>query len=284
VLLGLFAVAYGDYRPVVLMHGIAAGAGTMDLVATWIQDALPGIYVKNVEIGDGYWSSFFTTMNDQVSDFCGQIAADEKLQNGFNLIGYSQGGLITRGFIERCNYPNVYNYITWSSPHGGEFGIPNTDWSWIVEIGAEGPYESWVQESFSWAGYWKDPYDYDDYLEYCQFLPDINNERDEKNMTYKKNIMSLNNFVLLYSTVDTIIIPKRSGWFEFFLVDSQNQTTVPPLRKSDIYVYDWIGLKYLDQNNRLLMYTTNCPHTDYPHADCKKFFTEFTLPYLNNTL
>lgn len=62
-------------------------------------------------------------MNDQVEDFCSQIRSDPKLKDGFNLIGYSQGGLITRGFVERCNYPPVHNYITWSAPHGGTFGI-----------------------------------------------------------------------------------------------------------------------------------------------------------------
>lgn len=96
----------------------------MALPAVWLKQAYPGIYVKNVEIGNGYWDSFFKNMNHQVDDLCHQIASDPNLKDGFNLIGYSQGGLITRGFIERCNYPPVYNYITWSAPHFGEFGIP----------------------------------------------------------------------------------------------------------------------------------------------------------------
>lgn len=41
-------------NPVVLMHGIGANASSMDHVVKWINAAYPDIYVKNVEIGDGY--------------------------------------------------------------------------------------------------------------------------------------------------------------------------------------------------------------------------------------
>jgi palmitoyl-protein thioesterase len=48
------------------MHGIAAGADSMDPVIQWIEQAHPGTYVKNVEIGDGFISSFIMPMDDQV--------------------------------------------------------------------------------------------------------------------------------------------------------------------------------------------------------------------------
>lgn len=66
LLLGLIAISEG-YRPVVLMHGIAASASSMDPVVSWIQSAHPGTYVKNVEIGDGYFSSFVMPMDQQVN-------------------------------------------------------------------------------------------------------------------------------------------------------------------------------------------------------------------------
>jgi len=269
------------YRPVVMMHGIAASRDSMINVVNWISEAFPGIYVKNVEIGNGYESSFFTNMNKQVESMCQQLASDPNLQEGFNLIGYSQGSLITRGFIERCNSPPVYNYITWSGPHAGEFGIPDADWKYLVEIVASTPYEKWVQDSFTFAQYWKDSYNMADYLNYSTFLADINNERQLKNQTYRKNIMGLNNMVLLYSTVDTIIIPKTSGWFEFFAPNSEN--TVIPLKDSDFYKDDWLGLKYLDDSGRLNLYSCNCQHPDYPEEVCRSIFNKYTLPYLNNT-
>lgn len=41
--------------------------------------------------------------------------------NRFNAIGFSQGTLITRGYIERCNNPPVFNYIAWVGPQDGNY-------------------------------------------------------------------------------------------------------------------------------------------------------------------
>jgi len=90
----------------------------MTNVTQWISQDFPGIYIHNVEIGDGSKDSIFWSMEKQVDSFIQTIQADPQLANGFNAIGYSQGGLIVRGYIERCNQPPVHNFITWSSPHG----------------------------------------------------------------------------------------------------------------------------------------------------------------------
>jgi len=279
----LSTVKGAQYRPVVMMHGIAGDAGDMVLVPQWIQEVLPGTYVKNLEIGDGYWDSMFMPLNDQVQSMCTQLKEDENLAQGFNLIGYSQGGLITRGYIERCNDPPVHNFISWSGPHQGEFGIPQEpDLQWMVELVADGPYYSWIQDEFTFAQFWKDPFQYDEYLKYSTYLADINNERPVKNQTYVDNIKSLNLMVLLISSVDTIIIPKESSWFEFY--DMNSDSVVIPLNQSQFYQEDFIGIRYLDEQKRLKFHTDSCPHPDYPDEDCKKFFTLYTLPYLNNTL
>lgn len=36
-------------------------------------------------------NSFFMNVNDQVSDVCGQLATDPRLQGGYNAMGFSQG-------------------------------------------------------------------------------------------------------------------------------------------------------------------------------------------------
>ncbi len=58
------------------------------------------------------------------------------------------------------------------------------------------------QKSISFAAYWKDPFNLDEYAQYNIFLADINNERDAKNETYKQNFESLNYLLLEYSTED----------------------------------------------------------------------------------
>ena len=40
---------------------------------------------------------FLANMNEQVQKVCGQLKADPKLANGYNAIGFSQGGLFVFG-------------------------------------------------------------------------------------------------------------------------------------------------------------------------------------------
>jgi hypothetical protein len=49
-----------------------------------------------------------------------------------------------------------------------------------------------------------DPYQLQAYHKRCEFLPDINNEGPEKNPSYKKNMLSLTNFAMVYSEVDQV--------------------------------------------------------------------------------
>ena len=48
------------------------------------------MYIKNVEVGNGYEDSVFMDMNDQVDCFAKKVLNDTNLKDGFNLIGYSQ--------------------------------------------------------------------------------------------------------------------------------------------------------------------------------------------------
>jgi len=266
-----------------MLHGVGSNSGSMSLPGQWISTAFPGIYIKNVEIGDGYWDSFFMNLNDQVSNFCDQIKSDPKLKDGFNLIGYSQGSLVTRGYVQRCDGgPQVYNYITWSGPHGGQFGIPVAEWTWVFKDIWEMMYDKDIQDHISFAEYWRDPYELSTYLTYSVFLADLNNERSTKNETYRNRMMKLNNLVLLQTTVDDIVQPPSSGWFQSYAPN--NDSYVIPLHQSDLYLEDWLGLKYLDEQGKLHLFSCDCPHPDYPREVCHAIFNTYTLPWLNNTL
>jgi hypothetical protein len=52
-----------------------------------------------------------------------------------------------------------------------------------------------------------DPFALDKYVDRNIFLADINNEGPNKNPTYKKNVLTLDNFVMSYSTADTVPFP-----------------------------------------------------------------------------
>ncbi|KAF2073810.1 hypothetical protein CYY_004868 [Polysphondylium violaceum] len=284
VLLGLISFINAvEYRPVVVLHGITTDNTPMELLVKWIEEALPNTYVVNMEIGNGKIDSIFMHMEDQVEEYAAKVAADPKLANGFNAIGFSQGTLVTRGYIQKYNNPPVYNYISWNGPQSGQFGTPFVNIKWIDKVLGTTPYAEWAQNTFSCAQYWKDPYKLEKYLEVSQFLADLNNEREVKNPIYRERITSLNAFVMSYSTEDSTIVPKESGWFGFYANDTQS--AIVPLEQQPQYTEDWIGLRTLDERGALIKFTTDCVHKDHPSADaCKPYFTNFTLPWLSEPL
>ncbi|RWA06403.1 hypothetical protein EKO27_g8700, partial [Xylaria grammica] len=133
---------------------------------------------------------------------------------------------------------------------------------------------SFVQSRLVPAQYFRDPADLDSYLEYSNFLADINNERALKNETYARNIAALENLVLYIFEDDTTVIPKETGWFED--VDGDENT---PLRARKLYQEDWIGLRALDRKGGLKFKTTPGEHMQLSDRTLADAFHEFFGPY-----
>ena len=97
----------------------------------------------------------------------------------------------------------------------------------------------------------------ENYLEYSNFLADINNERDVKNVTYKKNLMKLNRLAMFMFEDDQIVHPKETAWFA-----EVNGTSgkVTPLDERPIYKEDWLGLKTLGDLGKLDFLTAPGQH------------------------
>lgn len=74
-------------------------------------------YVKSIRIGNNmiedYESGYFVHPNKQVEEACRQIASDEQLQNGYNAIGFSQGGqfLYVCNLRWKCKYCECFNWF-----------------------------------------------------------------------------------------------------------------------------------------------------------------------------
>ena len=54
----------------------------MDTVISWVKKDFPEMYIKNIEIGNGYWDTFFLDINLQVESLAKQVAEDPNLKNG----------------------------------------------------------------------------------------------------------------------------------------------------------------------------------------------------------
>ncbi|UJR30711.1 hypothetical protein I4U23_018231 [Adineta vaga] len=270
------------YRPVVLMHGIVASSLDMNDIADWLRTSLPGIYILSMEIGNGVDDSFMWRLDKQVDYFCTKIQNDIRLHQGFNMLGFSQGSLIVRGAVERCSLP-VYNLITLSGLHQGIFGIP-----YLLklpvrfrELITKYAYGKVIQDHISVANYWRDPMQLNRYKSDCHFLPDINNEREIRNETYRINMLKLNAFVMTYSDLDEVVTPRESGWFRGYVSQTLKVETWNDSRQ---FTEDLIGMRTLWEQGKLYTFISHTRHQDTPHAPNREFFMSNILVFFNNTL
>jgi len=291
VTLLLLITVEASYRPIVLWHGMGDSCCdpiSMGAIKRLLEKHLPGVYVYSIEVGDNVlddeMNSFFMNVNEQIVYVHQKLKNDTKLANGFNAFGFSQGGQFLRAYVERFNDPPVYNLISVGGQHQGVFGLPrclgnNSEACEIVRKMLNlGAYTKEVQPYLVQAEYWHDPFNNEEYISKCVFLPDINNELDNKNETYKKNFMSLNQLALVKFTEDTFVQPRESEWFGFY--DIGQDKVVQDVTNTTLYTEDWIGLKYLMDNKKVDFISCVGQHLQFSD----KWFISNLIPYANNTL
>ena len=285
--------------PIVLLHGILSDKNQFAPVESWLKENLPNP-VYNLEIGNGKANSVFKTMNWQLEELCSTIYSYDELRNGFHFIGMSQGGLLARAYVEHCNAFPVINLITWVSPHAGVYGLGN------IKINMEQIYTPSKQDKLSFAGYFKDPFRYETYLQNSTFLPELNNEllfeegteaMQYMNMVqHKENMLSLSNFVMIWSPNDDVLSPPQSGKFEFYkILDEEyysyrGYNMADEIDKSELEVVDFfeseqfklnlLGLRTLWETGRLHMLETNCTHAGHNSEACFEQLDDLTFPFL----
>lgn len=255
------------YLPVVFWHGMGdTSKGSLVRIQKLVEDQLNNsVYTYSIQIGsnqeEDFMNSYFKHSNEQIELACDQLKNQPELSSGFNLIGFSQGGQFARALVQRCDLPRPLSLITLGGQHQGVFGLPrctNSMCEYASKLIDYGAYESFVQGHLVQAQYWHDPLDQPKYVEKSQFLADINNERKPRNELYRSRIMSLERFVMVQFDQDTIVIPKESSLFGFF--ESGQAERIVPLEQTRLYTEDWLGLKHLEENHRLIRLHTKGNH------------------------
>ncbi|KNC83470.1 palmitoyl-protein thioesterase 1 [Sphaeroforma arctica JP610] len=231
-------------------------------------------------IADDMKNGFFMPVNDQVDLVCDMVKKDPRLQDGFNAMGFSQGGQFMRAYIQRCNTPKVHNFISVGGQHQGVFGMPKcTGQNFFCEemkvLLNAGAYLPFVQNYLVQAEYWHDPLQEEVYKKSCVFMPEINNELAAKNQTYRENLQSLNRFVMIKFTKDTMVTPPESEWFGFYAPGQDKEITT--LKESDLYKEDWLGLQEMDKNGQLVFLSVEGDHLRFSH---EWFVAEIINKYL----
>ncbi|KAI5889769.1 alpha/beta-hydrolase [Schizophyllum commune H4-8] len=293
-------------RPLVIWHGLGDSHSSPGMVdfQDLIKEVHPGIFIHSVRIEEALdkdrEAGFHGNVNAQLGLVADELSAIPELEDGFDAIGFSQGGQFLRAYVERYNSPPTYNLITFGSQHLGIADIPECGtYDFLcksarrIVLGAV--YGHWAQENLIQAQYFRDPSRYAEYLAANHFLADINNEiPGQRNATYKENLQTLENLVLIIFSEDKTVVPKESAWFGYeeitddksaaLINDSTGQEQYPlalsspaekmivPMRQQPIYIEDWIGLKELDESGRIIFGVCDGEHMQL--GDCWKDYVK----------
>jgi len=289
-----------DPLPVVIWHGLgdSADADGLKSVADLVDTIHPGTYTYLISPTGQSGSadrqaSFYGNVTTQLLSVCHALASDPILRTApaIDAVGFSQGGQFLRGYIQRCGEwaPPVRSLITFGSQHNGiaEFQKCASATDWICQganalLKSSTVWSDFVQSRLVPAQYYRNPNDYENYLTHSNFLADINNERAEKNETYKTNLAAIEKFVMVVFRDDQTVIPKESGWFSEVNATTDSagieKRTVTPLRDRPIYKEDWIGLKALDEKHGLDFVEVEGEHMRLSDKDLKSLFKAYLGP------
>uniref|UniRef100_D2SNX5 Palmitoyl-protein thioesterase 1 n=1 Tax=Heliothis virescens TaxID=7102 RepID=D2SNX5_HELVI len=291
ILLFVIKLICGTPTPIVLWHGMGDTcclSFSLGGIKVFLEKNIPGVYVNSLRVGNSsiedLENGYFMNPNKQVEYVCGQLAADPKLKDGFNAIGFSQGSQFLRAVVERCGHelPKIKNLISLGGQHQGVYGLPHCGalmhptCDYIRQLLNYAAYENWVQNSLVQATYWHDPLDDETLHPQSIFLSDINNEI-MVNKTYIQNLNNLDHFVLVKFDNDTIVQPRETEWFGYY--EPGQSKKLLPLRETKIYTEDRLGLKKMDKEGKLVLLSTEGDHLRFSD----KWFVENILkPYLLN--
>lgn len=267
------AITNDSFTPIVLWHGMGDSccfSFSMGYIRDILTDKLPGVYIKSIRIGNNKLEdvtySYFGNINEQIKQVCDELNANDKLKNGYNAIGFSQGAQFLRAIAQRCPNPPMLNFISFGGQHQGVYGIPNCAslnhamCDYIRRMLNYGAYFKLIQETLVQAGYWHNPLQEDEYKHYNLFLADINNEL-KINETYKSNIKNLMSIVLVKFDNDTMVQPIESEWFGFYK-PGQNKE-IESLQESSLYQEDRLGLQEMDMLGKIHFLSVEGNHLQF---------------------
>ena len=262
--------------PIALFHGIVDSCN-MKNTSTLVNDLQRdlGVHVECIEIGNGFLDSVAKPIFTQVEEACEKIKANPNFQGKFNLLGISQGTLIGRYIVEKCDMQGqVVKYMSFDGPQMGIASIPKITCGsfceWLCNITAPLAYK--LRDVVAPCGYYKYKYDQETYQETNTFLKMLNNEYEERDEEVYRRFSSLEKVKLIKSLGDTVITPVDSSWFEFY--DKEGEKIVP-LRESDFYINDYIGLRKLDEEGKVSFAAFKEEHVLYNMDEYNNEIVEF---------
>ncbi|KAK4686219.1 palmitoyl-protein thioesterase, partial [Tremellales sp. Uapishka_1] len=287
----------GNPRPLVIWHGLGDTA-LSEGISSFIEDIKsvhPGIFVYSVKVplegslDDEKKAGFWGNSEAQGTEGCEQLALIPELKDGFDAMGFSQGGLFLRNYAQFCNDPPIKNLMTvntllpfsaaaadpalyqFGTPHFGIASLipcptpPSLTCLLAARAARSGIYSEWAQTHLVQATYFRDPARLEEFWEKNTFIRDLNaegidglgpnpaseGERENGGLGLGK----LENLIAVTFDADRTVSPALSAHFATY--SPENKTLLIELKDQPLYKEDWIGLRALDEKGRLQL--EHCP-------------------------
>ena len=282
----------GPPVPIVIWHGINDNYEGWGIIPELFRKNIPGVYIKQICIGNNSSAtcgphedkirSWYGDAAEQIDQACEKILQDSELTtpNGFNVLGISQGGLLSRVLVQRCQKANIRVFTSFGGPQAGVNAIPGCDVDMardfcenirlILNLGIYAPI---VQQHILPAQYWRDPIHPKHYYEKSAFLPDANQDFIVVDEEVEK-IKSLEAMVLVKFNQDLSVVPPDSEWFGYY-ENGQDSVVLPA---QDWPVWENLGLSYLSDNGKLHFLSKDGHHLEFT----TEWFEENIVPFFQN--
>lgn len=275
--------------PVVIWHGLGDSYDSPSLLSyiRHVKEELgKDTFVYSIRLSESgskdQQASLFGNLNEELAQVHEQLSQVTELANGFNAIGFSQGGLFLRAYNQRYGSSSsmrMHTLVTFGSPHNGIADLPACQPREFFckrrnQLLRQGVWSDYAQTHVTTAQYFRNPDHLDVYYEKSNFLVDINNEdpNSTKNATYAENNAQLKRLVLIMFDDDETVVPKQSAWFQEF---NSTSYVVTPLEDRDLYRQDWLGLKSIPSINYLLFPGV---HMEISHSDFSAVVRKYLSP------
>jgi len=187
--------------------------------------------------------------------------------------------MTARALVQRCEGLKVNILFNFGSPNSGMYAekILGTGFWWDVErIIMHNFLSEFIIMGMDWGAvkeYYRAFWYSDIRPESSGFLNMINNKGPVKVQAYKERLYNVKYFVLWMWDDDTMCLPKETSWFW----DFDRFKRLIPLKETEMWKEDWLGLKAMYEEGRLIFY-----HGPGGHMDLKLYMmTDYLGPLLN---
>jgi palmitoyl-protein thioesterase len=274
--------------PTVFMHGMGDSCFNPGMKS--ITEAVGkhvGTYSVCIPTGDDLDSDtnngFFMTMNDNVDVWAKKIMNDTNLANGFNVVGFSQGNSVIRGYIQKYNNPPVSTFL---SVHGTVVGVasfPKCNPSGLLGPVCKlisrflvGPiaYTTFVQNKLFQADYFRDPKSLGESYKKNSQLAQWNNEGETADPKINENFAKVKRWAMVKAMKDSMIYPNDGEWWGAF--DSDGKTRLA-MNQTDWYKKDLFGLKAADEAGKIMFDSSPGDHLQFTEEELFAWVDKYFL-------